>query len=224
MDYLAVSTSRMLWKKIRRGLSAGRVQSPALRLICERENEIRAFEAQEYWTVHLDSHKGRSKFTAKLAQYKGAKLEQFDLPNEAAQADVLKELEGKEAVVTAIEKKKRSRNPAAPFTTSTMQQDAVRKLGFTTDRTMRAAQQLYEGIDVGQGAIGLITYMRTDSVNLADEALTEIRHYIENKNRQRISAECRQTIQNQIQKTPKKRTKPSVRLPCTARRKRQTHS
>ena len=129
-------------EKIRRGLSAGRVQSPALRLICERENEIRAFEAQEYWTVHLDSHKGRSKFTAKLAQYNGAKLEQFDLPNEAAQADVLKELEGKEAVVTAIEKKKRSRNPAAPFTTSTMQQDAVRKLGFTTDRTMRTAQQL----------------------------------------------------------------------------------
>ena len=94
---------------------------------------------------------------------------------------MLKELEGKEAVVTAIEKKKRSRNPAAPFTTSTMQQNVVHKLGFTTDRTMRTAQQLYEGIDVGQGAIGLITYMRTDSVNLADEALTEIRHYIENK-------------------------------------------
>ena len=182
LDYLVgFNLSPLLWKKIRRGLSAGRVQSPALRLICERENEIRAFEAQEYWTVHLDSHKGHSKFTAKLAQYNGAKLEQFDLPNEAAQADVLKELEGKEAVVTAIEKKKRSRNPAAPFTTSTMQQDAVRKLGFTTDRTMRTAQQLYEGIDVGQGAIGLITYMRTDSVNLADEALTEIRHYIENK-------------------------------------------
>ncbi|HFA6909168.1 TPA: type I DNA topoisomerase, partial [Neisseria gonorrhoeae] len=182
LDYLVgFNLSPLLWKKIRRGLSAGRVQSPALRLICERENEIRAFEAQEYWTVHLDSHKGRSKFTAKLAQYNGAKLEQFDLPDEAAQADVLKELEGKEAVVTAIEKKKRSRNPAAPFTTSTMQQDAVRKLGFTTDRTMRTAQQLYEGIDVGQGAIGLITYMRTDSVNLADEALTEIRHYIENK-------------------------------------------
>lgn len=182
LDYLVgFNLSPLLWKKIRRGLSAGRVQSPALRLICERENEIRAFEAQEYWTVHLDSHKGRSKFTAKLAQYNGAKLEQFDLSNEAAQADVLKELEGKEAVVTAIEKKKRSRNPAAPFTTSTMQQDAVRKLGFTTDRTMRTAQQLYEGIDVGQGAIGLITYMRTDSVNLADEALTEIRHYIENK-------------------------------------------
>jgi len=100
LDYLVgFNLSPLLWKKIRRGLSAGRVQSPALRLICERENEIRAFEAQEYWTVHLDSHKGRSKFTAKLAQYNGAKLEQFDLPNEAAQADVLKELEGKGRVV-----------------------------------------------------------------------------------------------------------------------------
>ena len=184
LDYLVgFNLSPLLWKKIRRGLSAGRVQSPALRLICERENEIKAFEAQEYWTIHLDSHKGRSKFTAKLVQWKGEKLEQFSLPNEAAQAEVLQDLlaAGKEAHVSAVEKKKRSRNPAAPFTTSTMQQDAVRKLGMTTDRTMRTAQQLYEGIDVGQGAIGLITYMRTDSVTLSDEALTEIRHYIEHK-------------------------------------------
>ena len=184
LDYLVgFNLSPLLWKKIRRGLSAGRVQSPALRLICERENEIKAFEAQEYWTIHLDSHKGRSKFTAKLVQWKGEKLEQFSLPNEAAQAEVLQDLlaAGKEAQVSAVEKKKRSRNPAAPFTTSTMQQDAVRKLGMTTDRTMRTAQQLYEGIDVGQGAIGLITYMRTDSVTLSDEALTEIRHYIEHK-------------------------------------------
>ena len=184
LDYLVgFNLSPLLWKKIRRGLSAGRVQSPALRLICERENEIKAFEAQEYWTIHLDSHKGRSKFTAKLVQWKGEKLEQFSLPNEATQAEVLQDLlaAGKEAHVSAIEKKKRSRNPAAPFTTSTMQQDAVRKLGMTTDRTMRTAQQLYEGIDVGQGAIGLITYMRTDSVTLSDEALTEIRHYIEYK-------------------------------------------
>ncbi|WP_416191726.1 type I DNA topoisomerase [Neisseria sp. CCUG12390] len=182
LDYLVgFNLSPLLWKKIRRGLSAGRVQSPALRLICEREAEIRAFEAQEYWTVHLDSHKSRSKFTAKLVQYKGEKLEQFSLPSETSQAEVLAALQGKDAQVSAVEKKKRSRNPAAPFTTSTMQQDAVRKLGMTTDRTMRTAQQLYEGIDVGQGAIGLITYMRTDSVTLSDEALTEIRHYIENK-------------------------------------------
>ncbi|WP_274571710.1 type I DNA topoisomerase [Neisseria leonii] len=182
LDYLVgFNLSPLLWKKIRRGLSAGRVQSPALRLICERENEIRAFETQEYWTVHLDSHKSRSKFTAKLVQYRGEKLEQFALPDEAAQAEVVAALKDRDALVGGIEKKKRSRNPAAPFTTSTMQQDAVRKLGMTTDRTMRTAQQLYEGIDVGQGAVGLITYMRTDSVTLSNEALTEIRHYIENK-------------------------------------------
>ena len=182
LDYLVgFNLSPLLWKKIRRGLSAGRVQSPALRLICERENEIRAFESQEYWSVHLDSHKGRTKFTAKLAQWQGAKLEQFSLPDEAAQAAVLAAMQGKEAKVAEVTKKKAARKPAAPYTTSTMQQDAVRKLGFTTDRTMRTAQQLFEGIDVGQGAVGLITYMRTDSVTLSDDALTEIRHYIDNK-------------------------------------------
>ena len=182
LDYLVgFNLSPLLWKKIRRGLSAGRVQSPALRLICERENEIRAFESQEYWSVHLDSHKGRTKFSAKLAQWQGVKLEQFSLPDEASQAAVLAAMQGKEAKVAEVTKKKATRKPAAPYTTSTMQQDAVRKLGFTTDRTMRTAQQLFEGIDVGQGAVGLITYMRTDSVTLSDDALTEIRHYIDNK-------------------------------------------
>ncbi|KZE34850.1 type I DNA topoisomerase [Crenobacter luteus] len=181
LDYLVgFNLSPLLWKKIRRGLSAGRVQSPALRLICERELEIRAFESQEYWTVHLASHKGRTKFSAKLTQLGGQKLEQFDIATEAAQQDVLARLAGHPAVVGAIEKKKKTRNPAAPFTTSTLQQEAVRKLGMTTDRTMRTAQQLYEGMDVGQGTVGLITYMRTDSVALAAEAVTEIRHYIEN--------------------------------------------
>ena len=182
LDYLVgFNLSPLLWKKIRRGLSAGRVQSPALRLICERENEIRAFETQEYWSVHLDSHKGRTKFSAKLTQWQGSKLEQFSLPDEASQAAILTALQGKEARVADVAKKKATRKPAAPYTTSTMQQDAVRKLGFTTDRTMRTAQQLFEGIDVGQGAVGLITYMRTDSVTLSEDALTEIRHYIENK-------------------------------------------
>ena len=182
LDYLVgFNLSPLLWKKIRRGLSAGRVQSPALRLICERENEIRAFEAQEYWTVHLDSHKGRQKFAAKLTQWQGGKLEQFSLPNEAAQADVLAAMQGKPAQVLDVVKKKATRKPAAPYTTSTMQQDAVRKLGFTTDRTMRTAQQLFEGVDVGQGSVGLITYMRTDSVTLSQDAITEIRHYIDNK-------------------------------------------
>lgn len=182
LDYLVgFNLSPLLWKKIRRGLSAGRVQSPALRLICERENEIRAFESQEYWSVHLDSHKGRTSFAAKLTHWQGNKLEQFSLPDEASQATILAALQGKEAVVDEVVKKKASRKPAAPYTTSTMQQDAVRKLGFTTDRTMRTAQQLFEGIDVGQGAVGLITYMRTDSVTLSEDALVEIRHYIDNK-------------------------------------------
>ncbi|SFN29406.1 DNA topoisomerase-1 [Formivibrio citricus] len=179
LDYLVgFNLSPLLWRKIRQGLSAGRVQSPALRLICERELEIRAFTSQEYWSLHLDSHKGRQKFSAKLTEWQGRKLEQFDLPNEAAQADVLRELEGKPARVVTVEKKKKSRSPAAPFTTSTLQQEAVRKLGMTTDRAMRTAQQLYEGIDIGSGTAGLITYMRTDSVALANEALFELRDYI----------------------------------------------
>ena len=182
LDYLVgFNLSPLLWKKIRYGLSAGRVQSPALRLICERENEIRAFETQEYWSIHLDSHKGRTKFSAKLTHWQNKKLEQFSLPDEASQANILAQLQGKTAQVADVTKKKATRKPATPYTTSTMQQDAVRKLGFTTDRTMRTAQQLFEGIDVGQGAVGLITYMRTDSVTLSQDALTEIRHYIENK-------------------------------------------
>jgi len=179
LDYLVgFNLSPLLWRKVRQGLSAGRVQSPALRLICERELEIRAFTAQEYWTLHLDSHKGRQKFGAKLNEWQGKKLEQFDLPNETSQADVLKALEGKTAQVAKVEKKKKSRSPAAPFTTSTLQQEAVRKLGMTTDRAMRTAQQLYEGIDIGSGTVGLITYMRTDSVALANDALVELRDYI----------------------------------------------
>lgn len=182
LDYLVgFNLSPLLWKKIRRGLSAGRVQSPALRMICEREQEIRQFESQEYWTIHLDSHKARIRFTAKLTHWQGQKLEQFDIPNETKEQELVNALAGQTAQVSKVEKKKRSRNPAAPFTTSTMQQEAVRKLGMTTDRTMRTAQQLYEGVDVGQGAVGLITYMRTDSVHLSDDAITEIRHYIENK-------------------------------------------
>ncbi len=182
LDYLVgFNLSPLLWKKIRRGLSAGRVQSPALRMICEREQEIRDFTTQEYWTIHLDSHKNRTKFKAKLTHWQGQKLEQFDIPDQARQEEIVTELFDQPAHVSKVEKKKRSRNPAAPFTTSTMQQEAVRKLSMTTDRTMRTAQQLYEGVDVGQGAVGLITYMRTDSVSLSDDAVTEMRHYIENK-------------------------------------------
>jgi DNA topoisomerase-1 len=181
LDYLVgFNLSPLLWRKIRRGLSAGRVQSPALRLIVERELEIEAFTAQEYWSVHLDSHKGRQKFGAKLFQYKGKKLDQFAIGTAAASEEVLAELKkaGDTATIEAVEKRKKTRSPAAPFTTSTMQQEAVRKLGLSAEKTMRVAQQLYEGIDIGGGAVGLITYMRTDSVNLANEAVEEIRGYI----------------------------------------------
>ncbi|WP_269531385.1 type I DNA topoisomerase [Chitinimonas sp. BJYL2] len=179
LDYLVgFNLSPLLWRKVRSGLSAGRVQSPALRLICERENEIRAFTAQEFWTLHLDSHKGKTAFSSRLNEWRGKKLDQFDVPNESSHAEILAALQGKPASVANIEKKRKSRNPAAPFTTSTMQQEAVRKLGMTTDKTMRTAQQLYEGIALGDGTVGLITYMRTDSVALANEALGEIRDYI----------------------------------------------
>ena len=183
LDYLVgFNLSPLLWRKIRTGLSAGRVQSPALRLICERENEIKAFVAQEYWTIHLDSHKAKSQINAKLTHFDGKKLEQFDIPDEKTQEKISGSLKGFDtATVENIEKKKKSRNPAAPFTTSTMQQEAVRKLSMTTDRTMKTAQQLYEGIDVGSGTTGLITYMRTDSVNLSADAVAEIRQYIQDK-------------------------------------------
>ncbi len=180
LDYLVgFNLSPLLWRKISPGLSAGRVQSPALRLIVERELEIEAFVAREYWTVHLDSHKAQQSFSARLAQFAGAKLEQFSLPDQMATQAVLDQLQGAQrATVVNLEKKRKARHAAPPFTTSTLQQEAVRKLGMTTDRAMRTAQQLYEGIDTGQGATGLITYMRTDAVNLAQDALTEIRHYI----------------------------------------------
>lgn len=185
LDYLVgFNLSPLLWRKIRRGLSAGRVQSPALRLICEREIEIDAFKTQEYWSIHFDSHKGKQKFSAKLFQYKGDKLNQFSVGTEAAQAEIveyLKKSSGETATVVQVDKKRKQRQASAPFTTSTLQQEAVRKLGFTTDRAMRVAQQLYEGVDTGGGAVGLITYMRTDSVILANEAVAEIRDYISAK-------------------------------------------
>ena len=182
LDYLVgFNLSPLLWKKISPGLSAGRVQSPALRLIVEREEEIERFQPREYWTIHLDSHKGRQKFTARLTQFAGQKIQQFSIENEARHAEVIDGLNRAaqgEVRVAKVEKKRRQRQPTAPFTTSTLQQEAVRKLGFSAERAMRVAQQLYEGIDIGQGAVGLITYMRTDSVNLSQEAIEDIRGYI----------------------------------------------
>ncbi len=185
LDYLVGFTlSPLLWKKVRRGLSAGRVQSPALRMIVERELEIEAFQPQEYWTIEADAAYAKQKFEAKLTHFEGEKLAQFTINNETGSAQVVETLtkaaDGK-LLVTNVTKKQRKRNPAAPFTTSTLQQEASRKLGFGAQRTMSVAQQLYEGVDTGEGAVGLITYMRTDSVSLADEAVQEIRGLIAEK-------------------------------------------
>ncbi len=182
LDYLVgFNLSPVLWRKIRPGLSAGRVQSPALRLIVEREEEIDRFQAREYWTVEAQVDKQRQAFTAKLVQLAGEKVEQFTLTtqeqSQAAQDRLLKAAGGHLRVVD-IQRKQRRRNPAAPFITSTLQQEAARKLGFTAKRTMRIAQQLYEGIDLGGNTVGLITYMRTDATALAQVAVAEIRHYI----------------------------------------------
>lgn len=182
LDYLVgFNLSPLLWKKIRRGLSAGRVQSPALRLIVEREIEIENFKPREYWSVEADVESKGAEFNAKLIQYNGKKLSQFTINNgkKAKEAhDTILAAAGGKLHIDKVEKKKRKRNPAAPFTTSTMQQEASRKLGFTAKKTMSVAQQLYEGIDIGGETVGLITYMRTDSVNLADEAIAELREYI----------------------------------------------
>jgi DNA topoisomerase I len=185
LDYLVgFNLSPLLWKKVRRGLSAGRVQSPALRMICEREDEIAAFVPQEYWTIDAEGEHSEQKFPLKLVEFAGRKVEQFSFTDEATARAAETALRGASGSGTAlsvisIDRKQRRRNPAPPFTTSTLQQEASRKLGFSAQRTMRTAQQLYEGVDIGEGSVGLITYMRTDSVALAAEAVTEIRATIE---------------------------------------------
>jgi DNA topoisomerase-1 len=182
LDYLVgFNLSPLLWKKIRRGLSAGRVQSPALRMIAEREEEIERFQTQEYWSIEADTAKQGQPFSARLVEYQDGKLTQFSITTDAAaqaiEAALLQAANGR-LLVKTVTRKQRKRHPAAPFTTSTLQQEASRKLGFPPQLTMRIAQQLYEGIDIGEGAVGLITYMRTDSVHIASEALDEIRELI----------------------------------------------
>ncbi len=200
LDYLVgFNLSPLLWKKVRRGLSAGRVQSPALRMICEREAEIQAFVPREYWTLDAFGQRGEQSFPLKLVEFGGRKVEQFSFSDAATANEVEAALlaatgagqttaapEGEtprlappgKLRVISIDRKQRNRHPAPPFTTSTLQQEAARKLGYSAQRTMRLAQQLYEGVDYGEGAVGLITYMRTDAVNLANEAIGEIRQVI----------------------------------------------
>jgi len=182
LDFLVgFNLSPLLWKKVRPGLSAGRVQSPALRMICEREDEIAAFVAREYWTIDAELSHSEQKFPGKLVEFQGEKVEQFSFTNEARAREVEHTLETEakgELTVLSVDRKQRKRNPAPPFTTSTLQQEAARKLGFSAQKTMRVAQQLYEGVDIGEGQVGLITYMRTDSLNLAQEAIGQIRDVI----------------------------------------------
>jgi len=183
LDYLVgFNLSPVLWRKVQRGLSAGRVQSPALRMIAEREEEIEAFKAREYWTITADCVHPSQRFAARLLKLRGKKFEQFDLTDEksahAARDGLIKSAQGR-LIVSEVQSKERKRRPAPPFTTSTLQQEAARKLGFSTSRTMRIAQGLYEGVALGdEGTVGLITYMRTDSVNLANDAIAEIRKVI----------------------------------------------
>lgn len=167
--------SPLLWRKIKRGLSAGRVQSAALKIICDRENAINEFVPEEYWTVSADFKKGK-KFTARLSAFEGNKI---SIDN-CEQADAIeKKLSEGEYTVTSVEKKLTRRRPYAPFTTSTLQQDASNKLNFNTKKTMMIAQQLYEGVSVkGHGTIGLVSYIRTDSVRLSDEARAAAREMI----------------------------------------------
>ncbi|MFI4869378.1 MAG: DNA topoisomerase I [Steroidobacterales bacterium] len=184
LDYLVgFNLSPLLWKKVRRGLSAGRVQSPALRMICEREAEIAAFVPREYWSIDAVGEHSAQPFPLKLVEFRGRKVEQFSFTSEAVARDAEQKLQAaagpdRALTVLQVDRKQRRRNPAPPFTTSTLQQEASRKLGFSAQRTMRLAQQLYEGVDTGEGNVGLITYMRTDSVTLAAEAVQEIRAVI----------------------------------------------
>jgi DNA topoisomerase-1 len=182
LDFLVgFNLSPLLWKKVRPGLSAGRVQSPALRMICEREDEIAAFIAREYWTIDAELEHSQQKFPGKLVEYAGAKVEQFSFTTETEARAVertLKDAAKGTLTVMGVDRKQRRRNPAPPFTTSTLQQEAARKLSFSAQKTMRVAQQLYEGVDIGEGAVGLITYMRTDSLNLSQEAIGQIRDTI----------------------------------------------
>ncbi|MBF0448544.1 MAG: type I DNA topoisomerase [Magnetococcales bacterium] len=190
LDYLVGFTlSPLLWKKVRRGLSAGRVQSVALRLVCEREDEIQSFTSQEYWSILANVSKesdSEAAFQARLVVADGKKLSKFDIPDERRAKELVDAIAGKPLVLSELEKKQSRRNPAPPFITSSLQQEASRKLGFSAKKTMMVAQKLYEGIDIPfadghREVVGLISYMRTDSVNLAQEALTGIRALIESR-------------------------------------------
>ncbi len=177
MDRLVgYNLSPLLWKKVKNGLSAGRVQSVALKLICEREKEVEDFIPEEYWSLDADFQKGKSKFTAQLVQYKGTKPE---LKNEDSVNAIINEIQSSECKVLDVKETEKTVRPKAPFTTSKLQQASANRLGYTTRKTMQIAQQLYEGIQIGSTRVGLITYMRTDSVRISDTAIADVRDWIQ---------------------------------------------
>lgn len=180
LDYLVgFNLSPVLWRKLPGSRSAGRVQSVALRLICERELEIEQFISQEYWDIALDMHTPSGEgYTARLTHFNGDKLEKFTIGNEASAQSITEVLKAKQYVVSSVTPKQQKRNPYAPFSTSTLQMDGSRKLGFGAKKTMMVAQKLYEGIDIGGETVGLITYMRTDAITVAQEALVAAREHI----------------------------------------------
>jgi DNA topoisomerase-1 len=179
LDYLVgFNLSPVLWRKLPGARSAGRVQSVALRLVVDREVEIEKFRAQEYWTVEADVSAGSAPFVARMAKHEGKKLGKFDLPNEATAAAARQAVEAGQFKITSVEKKPGRKSPPPPFMTATLQQEAARKLGFSATRTMQTAQRLYEGVDIGGETVGLITYMRTDGIQSAPEALDEARRVI----------------------------------------------
>ena len=167
--------SPLLWTKVKNGLSAGRVQSVALRLICEREKEVEEFLPEEYWTLDADFSKGKSNFTAQLVKYKN---ENPELKSEAEVNAIMETIKNTPCLVSSIKKTDKTVRPKPPFTTSKLQQAAANRLGYTSRKTMQIAQQLYEGIQIGQNRVGLITYMRTDSVRISDTALTDVRGWL----------------------------------------------
>ena len=167
--------SPLLWNKVKNGLSAGRVQSVALRLICEREEEVENFLPEEYWTLDADFVKGKTKFTAQLVSYKGQKAE---LKNEETVNSIIEQIKNSSCTVLNIKKTDKTVRPKAPFTTSKLQQAAANRLGYTSRKTMQIAQQLYEGINIGSNRVGLITYMRTDSVRISSTALEDVRAWL----------------------------------------------
>ncbi len=170
--------SPLLWKKVKNGLSAGRVQSVALRLICDREKEVEDFIPEEYWSLEADFIKGKSAFTAQLVQYADKKA---DLKSEAEVRKIIDEIKNSECIVSDIKVNEKTLKPKPPFTTSKLQQTAANKLGFTSRKTMQIAQQLYEGVNIGSNRVGLITYMRTDSVRISQTALDDVRTWISEK-------------------------------------------